>query len=171
MQITHSNGIPEEYKQQIKDLLILCDSEFIPPLSFRTSSTQQDLKLDEQKQRSIDSYFACTCAQINNFIIKKDKVIGFMSYIEDTVTNPEVYISTIIVHPDYRQEQCAQKLYQYIFQHYTNTKIRVRTWSTNVGHINLLSRLGFSEYRRMKDDRGEGIDTIYFEITKNKKEE
>lgn len=170
MQIIRSDGILKEYQQQIRNLLILCDNEFVPPLSSRISSTQQQLKNAMPQNHFVDNYFACLCDQMNCILVEDNKVIGFVSYIENTVTELEVYISTIIVNPDYRRKRYAQELYRHILTCYPDTKIRVRTWSTNVGHINLLNHLGFTEYRRIKDDRGEGIDTIYFEINANKKE-
>jgi RimJ/RimL family protein N-acetyltransferase len=37
-----------------------------------------------------------------------------------------------------------------------------RTWSTNAAHIAILGKFGFSQIARIENDRGEGIDTVYF---------
>lgn len=41
-------------------------------------------------------------------------------------------------------------------------RITLRTWSTNGAQEHILDKLGYSLVRRLKDDRGEGIDTVYF---------
>jgi hypothetical protein len=39
-----------------------------------------------------------------------------------------------------------------------------RTWSTNASHLDLLDELGFDLIKRVEDDRGDGIDTVYYGI-------
>lgn len=75
---------------------------------------------------------------------------------------PNVYISTLIVHPDMRRRGIANKLYARMLKKHSTRYIFTRTWSTNMGHIRILSTLKFYEHLRLEDDRGEGIDTVYF---------
>lgn len=44
----------------------------------------------------------------------------------------------------------------------SGSRITLRTWSTNGAQEHILDKLGYSLVRRLKDDRGEGIDTVYF---------
>ena len=45
---------------------------------------------------------------------------------------------------------------------FPGSRITLRTWSTNGAQEHILDKLGYSLVRRLKDDRGEGIDTVYF---------
>ena len=42
--------------------------------------------------------------------------------------------------------------------------VTTRTWDSNDRHLDLLSDLGFELLTRIEDDRGEGIDTVYYGI-------
>ncbi len=41
-------------------------------------------------------------------------------------------------------------------------RISTRTWSQNDPQINTLMKKGFSIVKRIPDDRGPGVDTLYF---------
>ena len=45
---------------------------------------------------------------------------------------------------------------------FPGSRITLRTWSTNGAQEHILDKLGYGLVRRLKDDRGEGIDTVYF---------
>ena len=38
----------------------------------------------------------------------------------------------------------------------------LRTWSTNAAQMHLMGKLGYVERARLVDDRGEGVDTVYY---------
>ena len=53
-------------------------------------------------------------------------------------------------------------MYEGILRLFGGSEVRTRTWSGNDRQIGLLGSLGFREQERIVDDRGAGIDTIYF---------
>lgn len=94
-------------------------------------------------------------------------VAGFLSYISDRPMDikgfPCVeYLSTILVEKNCRGRGISKKLYEKFIELSAGKSIVTRTWSTNESHLGLLSKLGFVEIKRIKDDRGDGIDTVYF---------
>lgn len=159
-------------KKQLSDimnLLTVCDKEFIPPLSARNSTTQNNLSSDEAGSAIPTQYYEHICSQ-PAFVAKKDRhIVAFMSIKKNFVSeeipksySPNVYITTVIVSPTSRHEGIAYKLYQALFKKFKNRNIFTRTWSTNYSHIRILSSLKFYEHTRKTDDRGPGIDTVYY---------
>lgn len=57
-------------------------------------------------------------------------------------------------------------MYAYLFSAYKNANIFTRTWSTNFAHIKILQAFGFETVKVLKNDRGSGIDTVYFKKEK-----
>lgn len=100
-------------------------------------------------------------------------VIGFLSYRDDFVLPRDdslhegstFYVTTVFVDPDYRRRGITTSLYRDLIRRaeIAGRSVSTRTWSLNDGHLALLARLGFHEVRRIVDDRGEGIDTVYLE--------
>lgn len=78
MELTYFPAIPPAYRDQIRDLLILADKEFIPPLSARSSSTQKDLS-GVQDTGGIDDYFAAMVSQPVVLALEGAQVLGFMA--------------------------------------------------------------------------------------------
>lgn len=178
------NGVQnEKFADSVRELLVLCDKEFIPPLSFRNSSTQKDFSGSSQSPNEISGitlYLNDLMKQNNIFVLDGENLIAFMSFKPnhfkfpfDTIIEPnEVnnYISTLIVHPKYRRFHIAYRLYDYIENLLNNDNmmacISTRTWSTNVSHINLLKKRGYKFIYSAKNDRtdneGNIVDTVYY---------
>ena len=164
--------MPDAYKHQIKTLLVESDDEFPPPLSCRNGTTQTELNKNtsDTEKQGIILYFNELIKQ--NFIIakKEEHIIGFMSFIEKYrsrfIGNGKecTYISTIIVERYARGQGIARSLYREILSLTDKLGVTVatRTWSGNIGHSYLLKKLGFDICACIPDDRGAGIDTIYF---------
>ena len=76
------------------------------------------------------------------------------------------YLTTLCVWPDYRGQGISEVMYaeaeKDIAAKFPGSRITLRTWSTNGAQEHILDKLGYSLVRRLKDDRGEGIDTVYF---------
>lgn len=159
-------------RTDILELLRLCDHEFIPPLSARNSTFQSDLAPKETSSSAVTKYFEHICAQ-PAFVMERDgHVIAFMSFKMDYVSeeilpsfSPNIYITTVIVHPDFRNKGITNSFYRKLFSKFGNRNIFTRTWSTNDSHIRILSSLKFYEHCRKKDDRGPDIDTVYYRHT------
>ncbi len=103
-------------------------------------------------------------------IAKEDgKTVAFVAYRENFTNEkiteehlPNIYISTLIVRPEGRGMGLTQKMYQTLFSEYEKAWFFTRTWSTNMAHIKILSKFNFETMCVIKNDRGEGIDTVYF---------
>ena len=156
------------YKNDIWKLVQASDSEFVPALSSRGATTQTDLGAHESKAAPTD-YFNTLCTQSFILCIKRFHVVGFLSYIPDhrlesgdTVNMTCDYISTIIVDAKFRNRGITTSMYNKLFEHRPGKIYATRTWSLNHTHISLLDKLGFSLILRLKDDRGAGIDTVYY---------
>ena len=83
-----------------------------------------------------------------------------------TLPPDSCYLTTLCVWPDYRGQGISEVMYaeaeKDIAAKFPGSRITLRTWSTNGAQEHILDKLGYSLVRRLKDDRGEGIDTVYF---------
>ena len=152
-----------KYASQVKGILYESDKEFIPPLSARHGTTEEHLDEDTGSGIPMD-YLDVMLKQ--QFILALDhrKVIGFVSYIPDSsaLGCQCVYISTGIVKPEYRNKKVTEEMLRALFWLYEDETFITRTWSTNRACISLLEKTGFELLKTVSDDRGEGIDTLYY---------
>lgn len=158
-----------QYREELLEILSINDKNFIPPLSQRSSTTQANLLGDDNKA-DILPYFNKMLEQNVLAMFWEEKLIGFVSYIENYLsdvigseTHPNIYLSTLAMRPESRGMGATKKAYTYLFfDRYPHCNIYTRTWSTNGPHIHILGGFGFCELKRIPNDRGEGIDTVYF---------
>ncbi len=157
------------YLSDIRQMLALCDKEFVPPLSGRASTTQSDLSPTQSLDADIDKYFQVVASQPAIIAIEGGRVVGLMSFRMDYVCEcidkafaPNLYITTVLVHPQYRHKGIAGKLYDAIIAKFPKRYLFTRTWSTNLAHIRILLSMGFHEHYSISNDRGPGIDTVYY---------
>ncbi len=168
MKIVEISSLNAEYEEDVWELLVLTDEEFIPSLSSRNSTQQTDFNADNKCVNRPYAYYEAIKEQEFILAVEEDKVVGLLSYIpdfklpfcyndEEIVSN---YVSTIIVHPDCRGKKITQKLYKQLME--KNVTITTRTWSGNMAHITILRRLKFDLIQTIPNDRGSGIDTVYY---------
>ncbi len=156
------------YLNQIRELIELCDKEFVPPLSSRSSTTQDDFS-PRTDNSGVEDYYKTVSDQSLLVALYNNEIVGFMSYrtkytcehIDDSFL-PNIYITTIIVKPTFRRHGIARVFYEQILNKYKSYNIFTRTWSTNLHHIRLLHSFNFHEHCYLNNDRGNNIDTIYF---------
>ena len=153
----------------LRELLILCDKEFVPHLSARESTTQMDLSPADDVDRVPEAYFREISSQPAIIALEGDRLIAIMSFKHDYICEhiswdyaPNLYVTTVIVHPKYRHHGIAGKLYAKLLKRYPRHYVFTRTWSTNLSHIRILLSIGFHEHCCLRDDRGAGIDTVYY---------
>ena len=158
-----------KYRDALLEILSVNDKNFLPPLSQRSSTTQANLLGDADKA-DILPYFSKMLEQSILAMFYEGKLFGFVSYIENYVsdvigadTHPNIYLSTLALRPESRGMGATKKAYTYLFfDRYPHCNVYTRTWSTNGPHIHILEGFGFAELKRLPNDRGEGIDTVYF---------
>lgn len=164
---------PRDYGAEIYRLLDVADDEFVPPLSSREGTTQTD-GLDEARNDALEEYYEQCLEQSFVLASDGDDVHGFLSFRPDYDVEavrpyaPSAYVSTIIVDPDRRREGYARAMYHELLTgvpaEVEEPYVTTRTWGTNDSHLRLLDELGFELLTRLEDDRGEGIDTVYYGI-------
>ena len=154
------------YSRQIIDLLTESDDDFLPPLSKRGSPKDKSFSQDTKNSDGVISYYTEMNRQPILAAVIDDKIVGFVSFSEnyDGGRIPNIYISTLVVSKASRGMGLTTKIYDYLFNTaFADRPFYTRTWSTNIAHTKILSRFGFSEIKRIPNDRGDGIDTVYFE--------
>ena len=157
------------YYDEILEMLIMGDEEFVPPLSARNSTTQKDLSSGEKTTNGILEYLEGMKQQRIMAATEEGKLLAFVSFRENYTNDeigegdlPNIYLSTLIVRPEGRGKGLTQQMYGILFKEYEHMNIFTRTWSTNAAHIRILSKFEFETLHVLKDHRGAGIDTIYF---------
>lgn len=153
--------------EQLLALLTLADKEFIPPLSSRGSTTQSDLSGSAAVSDGVTAYYQEMAQQPAVLALEDGKCYGFMAFKENytcpqITVLPNLYASTCVVHPDARGQGLMRRFYEAMIALHPTHSICTRTWHTNLSHLRVLERLGFSEIARLKDHRGPGLDTVYF---------
>ena len=160
--------LSEKYKDQVWEILRSADEEFIPPLSSRNDTTQKSLAGGGADAGGPVAYFEQMIRQAFILTVEEETVVGFLTYIPDhslELGQEKIicdYISTIVVAPAFRNQGITREMYQTLLQKRSGKAIATRTWSTNYAHMHLLETLGFALVRTLKNDRGKGIDTVYY---------
>jgi GNAT superfamily N-acetyltransferase len=161
------------FAEQIWDLLVEVDHEFVPPLSGREGTTDRDLGDDRANpgMGRPHSYFAVVLAQHAIVATEAGRLVGLMSMIlhrrlpELEHLSPCTYISTVAVTAPMRGRGVGRALYEAVLaipDTWSSPFLVTRTWSTNGTHLPLLAAAGFGEALRIADDRGPGVDTVYY---------
>ena len=158
-----------QYREELLEILSINDKNFVPPLSQRSSTTQSNLQGSAEKA-DILPYFNKMMEQNILAMFFEGKLFGFVSYINNYVsdvigaeTHPNIYLSTLALRPETRGMGATKKAYTHLFfERCPACNVYTRTWSTNGPHIHILNGFGFGELKRIPNDRGEGVDTVYF---------
>lgn len=157
----------EQYREDRLKIFAQNDMTFVPPMSSRTGTTQNTFQ-NKVNPSGIQDYLAQMLSQQIMGVFLEEKLVGFVSYMKDRVTDvfdvlPNIYISTLVLQSETRGMGITKKLYNHLFSElYPTHSIYTRTWSTNIAHIKILQGFGFEELKRIPDDRGLGIDTVYY---------
>ena len=151
------------YGEQIFSLLLEADEDFVPPLSARFPDvTSRDAGVrryyDEMKTANLLA------------TLEGDELLGFVAFRENVTGNyipegviPNLYIGTAVIARAARGKHLTTRMYEHLF--YTlrsDYSCFTRTWSTNMAHIAILTRMGFSLTKRVENDRAPGLDSVYF---------
>lgn len=162
---------PAAYSEGVRRLLDEADDEFIPNLTSedRTGVSRSN---DEEWFTSIDEYVEAALRRELIVALDGDKVVGMISFeqIADMPTleasTPTNYVTELIVAKDHRGQGIATSMYKLLIndlpEELQRRSISTKTWSTNDKHISILDTLGFECAKRIPDDRGDGIDTVYY---------
>ena len=158
------------YRDEIIGMIAACDHEFVPPLSSRHGPTQTAFSGALQTENNLPAYFEDMRKNEILAAFEGDELLGFIAFKRDMTnrflteeTLPNLYVAVLLVKPDARGGGLTAKMYQYLFNElHPNTNLYTRTWSTNAAHAAILRKFGLEIVIRIENDRGEGIDTVYF---------
>ena len=162
---------PGPVRDQVFALVCEADDAFWPPLRARTPEQGLSVGAGEVLDDKPDAYWASIQSHVLIIAQEEGRVLGMMSvardkYLDALDLTATAYLSTLIVAESARGRGLARQLYAHLFElaySWSETAlVATRTWSTNAAHLPLISKLGFEERLRLKDDRGVGIDTVYF---------
>ena len=157
------------YREEIIDMMREADNDFVPPMSARFSPFQTDLKGGSAAADGIITYYNGMVNESMLAAVEGDRLIGFVTFVENMKYKvfdgilPNLYICTLIVRKEARGRGLTYTMYDHLFNTlYPKHSLFTRTWSTNFAHSTILKKYGFDEIHRIENDRGEGIDTVYF---------
>ena len=161
-----NNAQKEQYEEELFKILTQNDTAFVPPLSQRTGTTQTAFG-GQANPSGVADYLNQMLTQQILAVLMEEKPVGFVSYIENKTDDgfllPNLYISTLVLQPETRGMGITKKLYHHLFNElYPERNVYTRTWSTNIAHIKILMGFGFEELKRIPNDRGQDIDTVYY---------
>jgi len=155
----------------VERLLAAADDEFVPPLTGpgRADVARSD---GEGGPGTLDEYVERCLARPMIGAFDGDDLVGFSSFrpldrapaLDGHL--PTNHVSILIVDPAYRGRDLAGATYRRLLSDLPADRRRpyvsTKTWSTNRAHLRVLDDLGFACVERRPDDRGEGVDTVYY---------
>ncbi|WP_135304891.1 GNAT family N-acetyltransferase [Haloarcula amylovorans] len=155
----------------ITRLLELVDEEFVPPLTSEKRSSVSRAP-GEGGATDISGYIDRCLDRPMIGAFDDGRLVGFCSFerLEDSDAldefTPTNHVEIIAVDEPHRGRGLATQMYQLLLTDLPPTwqapSVSTKTWNTNDAHIAVLENLGFEEVARLAEDRGAGIDTLYF---------
>jgi len=165
----------KDIEHELRNILYEIDYEFIPPLSYRNSTTftfGTETTADHDKP---EDYLRNMLSQAIILSKKKldNQITGFMSYIPNYSIELEngrnimgYYITTVGVTKGWRGHGITNQFYKMIEEivkkQTKSNYVATRTWSTNKTHIKILTDLGYKNVLTIENDRGNGIHTVFY---------
>ncbi len=170
MRIFLTDDLTEAQKEDVMNLLIEADNDFIPPLSSRSSTVNQNPASTDPEFKIPLEYFDELNTQ--KFILATDKgrIVAFLSYKDDMLLKIKeqeevvTYISTVIVQKDIRNQGIAHKLLATCIKKCNKSKTLVSsaTWNKNSAYGIVLYDFGFAPFKVIENDNDNGVHTVYF---------
>lgn len=168
MEYRFEKRLCEGYAEEVRRILYKADGEFVPTLSSRNGTTQKNLSGGATATADPVEYFEVMRQQAFVLALDEGTVVGFLSFIphhQIEIAGEKVecaYVSTIVVNPAYRGKGLTEGMYEKLFDEIEDNCVATRTWSKNHAHIHILEKEHFKLADTLKDDRGPGVDTVYY---------
>ena len=166
----NGNALTETKKAQLFRLLKAREQDFVPPISERGDKTPDENIRDYfQNLLSMKLVLIETGGSDNAEIPDTEnssRIAAYLAYEPEhyfpSTGETILYMSSAIVDPEYRGHHFLEEMYESCFEEAGDRPVGTRTWSTNGVQLHVLPKLGFKVAERIKNDRGEGIDSLYF---------
>ncbi|WP_340820341.1 GNAT family N-acetyltransferase [Methanolobus sp. WCC4] len=146
----------------VRKFIELVDEDFYPPLSKRGGG------IPERIEASLDT------SESNYLVAELDtpddneqahRIIGMIGCTWNWKGEDTAYINFLATHPDHRRSGISKELYirlEEILAEQGLRTIYLCTWSGNPGAKKFYEGLGYKAYSIVLNDRGNGVDTIYY---------
>ena len=164
MDIIAERGLSDDRWGAVLAILYEVSDEFVPPLSERSSAYGDPVSADG----SVEAYLASIEHLTFVYAVQGDAIIGLAAYDGSRCDMEDVgecaYIAVSAVRRPYRGHGVAKALYAHAIASAYEAgadQVLVRTWSTNRSNLAALAKSGFIACKRIVDERGSGIDTVY----------
>lgn len=158
------------HKTRLRRLIKKVDQEFVPPLTDKSRSDVTQIK-NQGEKADIDTYVQ-RCLNRPMIGVFDESLIGFLSFDilrEGSVINeytPTNHVEIIAVDPNRRGEGLGTEMYRYLLEDIPESHrepyVSTKTWDGNESHITILEKFKFELVNRIPNDRGPGIDTVYY---------
>ena len=155
----------------IRRLLADADDSFVPPLT-GTERTAVSRSADEGTATDLEGYVDRCVSRPMVGAFDDGDLVGFGSFEEISSADalegytPTHHVELLIVDERVRDRGIGTRLYRSLLDDLppsvAQPHVSTKTWSTNHAHIAILERLAFSCVERIPDDRGPGVDTVYY---------
>lgn len=161
----------DQYEPSIRRLLEAVGEEFVPPL---TDSARSELSRAGQTggRTDIDRYVERCLDRPMVGVTKDGTLKGLLSFepLSDSDAlgeyTPTNHVERFAVDPDFRGRGIGTEMYRVFINDlpadYQQPFASTETWETNDAHIAILEDFGFELVHRVPDDRGPGLDTVYY---------
>lgn len=168
MNLQFEEHLSPSYAEDVRRILYDADEEFVPTLSSRAGTTQTKLKDINTSTATPSDYFENMRKQAFILAFSDEKLVGFLSYIphhklliagQDWICS---YVSTIVVDKHFRGHKATEAMYHKLYEVTKDSCVATRTWSRNHAHIHILEKEQFQLFDTITDDRGPGVDTVYY---------
>ncbi|SFM78085.1 GNAT family N-acetyltransferase [Methanolobus profundi] len=146
----------------VKRFIELVDTDFYPPLSERGGG------ISERMQRDLDT------PEANYLIARLSEpdssdplcgIIGMIGCTRNWKGKDTAYVNFLATHPDHRGHGISKELtirYEKLLAEQGIRQIYLCTWSSNPAAIKFYEDRGYYAYSIVLNDRGNGVDTIYY---------
>ncbi|MBE5997114.1 MAG: hypothetical protein E7240_07165 [Lachnospiraceae bacterium] len=170
----NGSELSDSQKEQLFGLLKSREQDFVPPISERGIKSA-DENIEDYFQHLLEMKLV-----LIEIVIETDPADGNSSPEENGTARlaaylayePEhyfpstgeniLYMSSAIVDPAFRGHHFLEEMYESCFEEAGERPVGTRTWSTNGVQLHVLPKLGFQVAERIENDRGPGIDSLYF---------
>ncbi|WP_292466515.1 GNAT family N-acetyltransferase [Methanolobus sp.] len=147
---------------QVKRFIELVDNDFHPPLSEREGGISEriDVGLDTSKA----NFFVARLKERDSSD-HIDGIVGMVGYTMNWKSGDTAYINFLATNPLYRNYGISRNLCLRLedkLKKQDFKTIYLCTWSSNPAAIYFYEKLGYYAYSVVLDDRGRGINTIYY---------
>jgi len=162
---------PVAEEEAIRRLLSTADDAFVPPLTADARATISRPG-DGPGPTSIEAYVEACVERPMVGAFEDGQLVGFASFEARTDSEPLAdhtptnHVEVLVVDESYRNTGLATAFYKHLISSLPpdlhQPAVSTKTWSTNRPHIAVLESLSFDCIHRIDNDRGPGIDTVYY---------